>query len=70
MAADPSAIVRTAMATYRGADGFLTEFPATADRDVGSMIAPAFMPELCECEAYPHGREYGDAPNYVDALSA
>lgn len=44
--ADPEATISTGMATYKGARGFLDEFPATAERNVGSMMAPAYMDEL------------------------
>lgn len=45
----PHATVRTTLAVYRGKDGFHAAYPATAYHNVGSMMQPAFMPELCEC---------------------
>lgn len=45
----PEATVRTAMATYRGAEGFLNTYPRTAYRNIGSMMQPAYMPSLCNC---------------------
>jgi hypothetical protein len=46
----PDAVVRTAMATYKGLDGFNEAYPATANRNVGSLMEPAYMPELCDCD--------------------
>jgi hypothetical protein len=47
---NPDAKVRTAMAKYLGRESFYAEFPKTADQNIGSMMAPAYMPELCDCE--------------------
>lgn len=44
---DPKATIRTGMATYGGAQGFLDTYPGTADQNVGSMVRPAYMDELC-----------------------
>lgn len=44
---NPDAKVYTAQAKYIGADGFEVVYPATAETNVGSMVAPAYMPELC-----------------------
>lgn len=38
--------VTTAMATYKGPQGFEQNYPQTADRNVGSMIAPVTMRDL------------------------
>ncbi|GAA1895091.1 hypothetical protein GCM10009753_24970 [Streptantibioticus ferralitis] len=43
----PRAIVSTALERYRGADGFESAYPATAYRNVGSQLYPAYMPDLC-----------------------
>lgn len=45
----PNATVRTSMARYDGAAGFEREYPGTADKNIGSMFQPAYMPDLCEC---------------------
>jgi hypothetical protein len=46
----PDAVVRTGLAgVYRGAAGFRRDYPATADKNIGSQMAPAYMPDLCEC---------------------
>lgn len=50
-AINPQARVYTAMATYKGIDGFESQYPATADQNIGSMMQPAYMPDLCNCEA-------------------
>lgn len=45
----PHATARTAMARYTGAD-FESQYPRTADHNIGSMMQPAYMPDLCECD--------------------
>jgi hypothetical protein len=45
----PKATVRTALAVYRGREGFEQHYPATAYVNVGSQMQPVHMPELCEC---------------------
>lgn len=45
----PDARIRTAMATYKGRQGFRENYPGTAYKNIGSMMAPAYMPELCGC---------------------
>ena len=45
----PAARVRTALAVYRGREGFERHYPATAYVNVGSQMQPAHMPELCDC---------------------
>lgn len=45
----PDAVIVTALATYRGQAGFLTDYPATAYKNIGSQMSPAYMPELCDC---------------------
>lgn len=46
----PEARVKTGIAKYEGRDGFLSEYPKTRFRNVGSMAFHVHMPELCECE--------------------
>lgn len=45
----PQARVRTAMAVYKGKEGFRANYPYTAYKNIGSMMQPAYMPDLCEC---------------------
>lgn len=45
----PDMIVRTALATYRGQEGFADNFPQTYWHNVGSMMYPAQMGQLCQC---------------------
>ena len=45
----PRATVRTAMAVYRGRDGFEQHYPQTAYSNIGSQMQPVYMPELCDC---------------------
>ena len=47
MAVNPSAVVRTGKAVYRGSTGFEDTYPDTADQNVGSLFEPAYMPDLC-----------------------
>lgn len=48
----PDATIATAMARYRGLQGFKDLYPGTANRNIGSLAAPAYMPDLCQC-TYP-----------------
>ena len=52
----PKARVVTAVADYRGRDGFEALFPTTAHRNIGSMFAPVAMADACDCVA-PIGDE-------------
>jgi hypothetical protein len=45
----PDARVTTALAHYRGRDGFSRDYPATGLRNVGSAVEPVTMPQLCDC---------------------
>jgi ribosomal protein L19E len=44
----PAAVIRTAMATYT-AETFEERAEATRWRNIGSMMQPAYMSELCDC---------------------
>lgn len=45
----PHAVVTTSQARYEGLEGFEDTYPGTAHNNIGSMMQPAFMPELCSC---------------------
>lgn len=47
---NPNARVQTAMAKYVHKDGFYDNYPKTAAHNIGSMAAPAYMPDLCDCD--------------------
>ena len=47
---NPKARIATSMAIYKGIEGFNELYPSTADQNIGSMAAPAYMPDLCTCE--------------------
>ena len=47
---NPDAVITTRMAQYRGVSGFEENYPRTGCVNIGSMFAPAYMPELCDCE--------------------
>lgn len=49
LAAYPGATFRTAMAYYTAAN-FEATYPATGYTNIGSMMAPVTMPELCDCD--------------------
>lgn len=49
-AINPNARIATGMAVYRGLAGFESTYPATADQNIGSMMQPAYMPDLCDCD--------------------
>ncbi len=57
----PKAKIETMYATYNGAAGFMRDYPATAERNIGSMIQHAYPDELCEC---------GDTEIYTDPCAA
>lgn len=42
----PEAVVKTAITTYRGRDGFERDYSETAYHEVGSLMAPATIREL------------------------
>jgi hypothetical protein len=42
---DSQATIKTALATYRGAKDFEAKFPATGDKNVGSIMYPCTMRE-------------------------
>lgn len=47
----PNARVYTSMATYKGMDGFQANYLPTRYQNIGSMMYPVTMPELCDCES-------------------
>ena len=49
---NPAARVKTAMADYNGRDAFYDRYPATAHRNIGSMMQPAHMPDMCDCDLW------------------
>lgn len=49
----PDAKVRTRMARYDGREGFEANYPATGRVNIGSRVAPARMPQLCQCQDEP-----------------
>lgn len=46
----PDALVVTGLARYNGRAGFFAHYPATAETNIGSMVYPAYMPDLCRCD--------------------
>jgi hypothetical protein len=46
----PHATVRTALATYRGREGFEDWFEMTGATNVGSIAEPQRMDEACDCK--------------------
>jgi hypothetical protein len=47
---EPTAIVKTAMATYKGLSGFEETFPDTYHKNSGSIMNPVEYGSLCECQ--------------------
>lgn len=45
----PAAELHTALARYIGRDGFMTDFPATGDTQLGSVAKPIAMRDACDC---------------------
>jgi hypothetical protein len=50
LTAHPTATFRTRMAHYT-ADNFESTYPATGCLNIGSLMQPAYMPDLCECSS-------------------
>jgi len=48
-AIDPEAVLVTALARYEGLEGFMREYPATGNTNIGSMFEPLPMNQACEC---------------------
>ena len=47
MEVNPQAVVRTGVAVYKGKDGFENTYQDTGTRNAGSMMQPAYLPEMC-----------------------
>lgn len=47
---NPNARVKASLANYKGQRDFEQSYPATAYKNIGSMVSPAYMPELCDCD--------------------
>lgn len=47
MDVNPSARIKTGKTIYKGRDHFESTYADTADINVGSMVQPAYMPEMC-----------------------
>lgn len=45
----PDAICKTALATYRGSEGFEETFPETGFVNIGSYYSPMFASQACSC---------------------
>ena len=45
----PQLEIRTAQATYKGRDGFIRNYPATASVNIGSMFKPMEYQDACNC---------------------
>ena len=65
----PDAIARTGLATYRGLEGFLRDYPATGERNVGSVMQPVTMPELCDHEGNDPEIGYHRRMAYLNMLN-
>lgn len=46
---NPEARIKSSLADYRGIYDFQLRYPQTANKNIGSMVAPARMPDLCDC---------------------
>lgn len=47
LAVNPEAVIRTGKTVYKGRQHFEDTYTNTADWNVGSMVQPAYMPDLC-----------------------
>lgn len=48
LAHNERAVIITALARYT-VDNFEDTYPETGNQNIGSMMCPAYMPELCDC---------------------
>jgi hypothetical protein len=48
IAHNPNVVIITSLARYTE-ENFENTYPATGNRNVGSMVRPAYMPDLCDC---------------------
>ena len=46
----PEAILHSSFASYRGKDGFETNYPDTFYRNIGSQMFPQYAGESCDCQ--------------------
>src|SRR4029453_13777988 len=46
-AVNPDARIKSGVAVYKGPQHFEDTYESTADQNVGSIVSPAYMPELC-----------------------
>jgi hypothetical protein len=47
----PAARIQTSFADYRGAEDFADKYPATAYKNIGSLMYPVYVSDACECES-------------------
>lgn len=69
----PNAAVITAMARYTHRDGFYQHYPSTAYKNIGSMMQPTYMTELCDCRhsnPYENDETTTTAHPQTDAINA
>lgn len=56
----PEAVAITAIARYEGKAGFERDYPATGDRNIGSVICPVLYRDACRCSDTVRGGDRGD----------
>lgn len=45
----PNAVIKTALATYDGPEGFEAVYPTTAEQNIGSRFEPLAIADACTC---------------------
>jgi len=50
----PAAILSSCFARYEGRDGFLQDYPATGEQNIGSMYYPLKLQDACYCGRTGH----------------
>jgi hypothetical protein len=65
----PEAVFKTSLARYT-AENFEATYPATGEVNIGSMMAPAYMPDLCDCESDHANVSRDRTPLAVERLDA
>lgn len=68
-AIETGATLETAIETYRGAAEFEELAPATAERNIGSLVEPVAMEDGCGCEGSETRTPTGDARDRGQAIA-
>lgn len=59
----PDLVFRTGVATYRGKEGFIKDYPGTGSKNIGSRMEPCLYEDACFCNCSPE--DAPTAPTYI-----